>query len=180
MGATLNRERVIELLTELDQRLEAKGITAELYIVGGAAMALAYDRERLTRDIDAVFAPKSEVLSEIDAMTKRHPDLDPGWMNDAVKGFLAPREDVAATGIEIGSHLRVLIASPERLLAMKIYAARVDRDSDDILMLCRLLGASTIQQVLQVAEAQYGELLTPASRFLTIELLQDHLPMGDG
>lgn len=176
MSATFDRKRILELLTELDQRLEQRGVTAELYVVGGAAMALAFDRERLTRDIDAVFLPKSEVMSVVEAMTNDHDDLDAGWLNDAVKGFLAPRADVHATGMEVGKHLRVLIASPERLLAMKVYAARVDRDSDDILALCAVLKVSSIEQVLEIASAQYGPLLTPASRFLTTELLQGKLP----
>lgn len=179
MAATFDRKRVVELLTELDQRLEAAGVTADLYIVGGAAMALAFDRERLTRDIDAVFLPKRAVLDEIDAMTRLHDDLAEGWMNDAVKGFLAPRQDVAATALSVGTHLRVLVASPERLLAMKVYAARVERDSDDILTLCRELKVTNITQVLAIADEQYGKLLPAASKFITIELLQNHLPMTD-
>src|SRR3954447_11903370 len=32
------------------------GVVADLYVFGGAAMALAYDSRRATRDIDAVFS----------------------------------------------------------------------------------------------------------------------------
>ena len=34
-----------------------------MFIVGGAAMAIAYDTRRATADVDAVFVPSSEVLT---------------------------------------------------------------------------------------------------------------------
>jgi Nucleotidyltransferase of unknown function (DUF6036) len=40
-----------------------RGIRADLYVVGSAAIALAYDDRRSTRDIDTVFVPKA-VLDE--------------------------------------------------------------------------------------------------------------------
>nr|WP_221380258.1 DUF6036 family nucleotidyltransferase [Actinoplanes polyasparticus] len=36
----------------------------DLFIVGGAAMALAYDANRVTRDVDATFVPHGVVLEE--------------------------------------------------------------------------------------------------------------------
>ncbi len=41
-----DRDKIIELLTELGRRLSAKGIAGRLYIVGGAAMALEFDTRR--------------------------------------------------------------------------------------------------------------------------------------
>jgi len=37
---------------------------ADVFVVGGAAMALAYDAARVTRDVDAVFKPYGIVLEE--------------------------------------------------------------------------------------------------------------------
>ncbi|GAA2406380.1 hypothetical protein GCM10010191_12980 [Actinomadura vinacea] len=42
---------------KLGDRLARRGVVADIHIVGGAAMALAYDARRSTRDIDAVFEP---------------------------------------------------------------------------------------------------------------------------
>lgn len=170
-------ERIRALLTELGERLGVKGYAGELYVVGGSAMALAYDRERLTRDIDAVYAPKSEVFGEAQRMAAERDDLDDGWLNDAMKGFLTGNPDVEAKVIMTTPGLTVLVASPRRLLSMKILAARVERDSDDILTLCRLTGVQSIDEVLAIAEAEYGNRLEPKSKFLAIELLQEHLPM---
>ena len=36
-------------------RLARRGVVADVFIVGGAAMALAYDVTRVTRDVDALF-----------------------------------------------------------------------------------------------------------------------------
>lgn len=38
-------------LTALGEQLGRSGITADLYVVGGAAIALAYDERRSTRDV---------------------------------------------------------------------------------------------------------------------------------
>ena len=45
---------LFEALSErLRLRLRRKGARANIYLVGGAVMALAFDRERITADIDA-------------------------------------------------------------------------------------------------------------------------------
>ncbi|CCH79689.1 hypothetical protein BN12_530023 [Nostocoides japonicum T1-X7] len=79
--------RVQTLLQELSDRLATAGVQAQLFVVGGAAMALAYDADRLTRDVDALFVPAPEVRQIIEEMSGPH-GLEPDWLNDAVKGFL--------------------------------------------------------------------------------------------
>jgi hypothetical protein len=176
MPEGLTRATILEKLQELGSRLHENGERAELYIVGGAAMALAFSRDRVTRDIDAVFIPKSRVYEVAAAMANDDENLGPDWLNDAVKGFLPAVEDTEAQVILEHPGIRVLVASPRRLLAMKVFAARVDRDRDDILTLCKETGVTTIEEVLTLTHDLYGDLLTPKSKFLAIELLQDVLP----
>ena len=57
----MDRKEIIEALTALAGELERRGVVAEMYVVGGAAIALAFDERRATRDIDAVFEPKDVV-----------------------------------------------------------------------------------------------------------------------
>ncbi|MDO5066458.1 MAG: DUF6036 family nucleotidyltransferase [Propionibacteriaceae bacterium] len=83
----LNQERVLDLFQELSRCLAATGATAQLFVVGGAAMALAYDQSRLTRDVDALFVPSAEVRQAAEKVATMH-GLEPDWLNDAVKGFL--------------------------------------------------------------------------------------------
>jgi hypothetical protein len=178
MTRELDRTTILELLAELGDRLAAKGQRADFYIVGGAAMLLAYGREQMTRDIDAVFEPKAVIYREAEAMAKERPWLGDGWLNDAVKGFInGPDPDPAGAQVilKTGS-LSVQVASPRRLLAMKVAASRVERDRDDIVTLAGLVGARSIDEVLAVAHAEYGDRLEAKSRFLVMEALGDVLP----
>src|SRR6476660_7064850 len=49
-----DRAAIEDAFRRLADRLHRRGVTADLYVFGGAAMALAYDARRATRDIDAV------------------------------------------------------------------------------------------------------------------------------
>jgi hypothetical protein len=60
----LDRAAIEDAFRRLGDRLARRGMVADLYVFGGAAMALAYDARRATRDIDAVFQPHGIVLDE--------------------------------------------------------------------------------------------------------------------
>lgn len=60
----LTKERIITALEALNNRLTDKGVTGELCIYGGATMILAFDARESTRDVDAVFVPKTEIYVE--------------------------------------------------------------------------------------------------------------------
>jgi Nucleotidyltransferase of unknown function (DUF6036) len=51
------RAEMERAFTALGERLARRGVVADVFVVGGAAMALAYDATRVTRDIDATFVP---------------------------------------------------------------------------------------------------------------------------
>jgi Nucleotidyltransferase of unknown function (DUF6036) len=51
------RAEMERAFTALGERLQRRGVVADVFVVGGAAMALAYDAKRVTRDIDATFVP---------------------------------------------------------------------------------------------------------------------------
>src|SRR5215475_929060 len=113
----MDRKDIINALEALGAELAARGLTADLYIVGGAAIALAYDERRSTRDIDAVFVPKAEVYEAAVRVGERL-DLPEGWLNDAVKGFLLG-PDPFPTEIFEAPGLRCEVASAEVVLVMK-------------------------------------------------------------
>jgi methylmalonyl-CoA mutase cobalamin-binding subunit len=60
-GPLLGGKRIKESLADLGRRCAAAGVAADMFVVGGAAIALAYSEVRATRDIDAVFEPKMRV-----------------------------------------------------------------------------------------------------------------------
>ena len=46
------------------ERLARREVVADIFVVGGAAMAMAYDATRVTRDLDARFVPHGIVPAE--------------------------------------------------------------------------------------------------------------------
>ena len=164
----MDRAEIVEALTALAAELERRGASAEMYVVGGAAIALAFDERRSTRDVDAVFEPKSTVY-EAAAAVAEGLGLPAGWLNDAVKGFLQGDDPAAAPILDLPG-LRCLTASPETLLALKVLAHRVGEDEDDLRLLASELGLERADEVLAVAERVYGDRLDPAARFFVEEL----------
>lgn len=167
----MQREQIVSALTALGARLNERGIDGEVYVVGGAAIAIAFDARRATRDVDAVFEPKQEVYAAADEVGQAL-GLPPGWLNDGVKGFVAGPDEQAATALEVPG-LRVLVASPRILLAMKVLAHRIGEDDDDVLLLARELGLDDAASVLSVAEKVYGDRLDAAARFFVEELFSE-------
>lgn len=159
---------IVVALTSLGEALDRRGVEGEMYVVGGAAIALAYDSRRSTRDIDGVFEPKT-VIYEVAAEVAEQLALPPGWLNDAVKGFLAGEDPEAAPILDVPG-LRCLIASPRMLLALKVLAHRVGEDEDDVLLLAGALNLGTAEDVLAVAEEVFGDRLETAARFFVEEL----------
>ena len=138
MSTGLGREDIRALLDDLARELAARGARAELFLVGGAALAVAYDATRATRDLDAVFVP-SEVVRKAAAAVAEREGLAEDWLNDEVKWFL-PGPDPDAQRFYASGSLIVDVASPRYLLAMKLFAARAEIDADDIILLYRQLG----------------------------------------
>src|SRR5947209_20474372 len=87
MSTGLGREDIRALLDELSAELSARGARAELFLVGGAALPVAYDATRATRDLDAVFVP-TDVVRQAPAAVAERQGLAVDWLNGAVKGFL--------------------------------------------------------------------------------------------
>ncbi|MGQ0466980.1 MAG: DUF6036 family nucleotidyltransferase [Sporichthyaceae bacterium] len=165
----LGREDVRSLLYELGRRLDARGIEGRLFLVGGAAMALAFSRRRVTRDLDGVFEPKREIYDEAAAMAAEH-GLPDGWLNDAVKGLLPDRvPPVEGTASFHAPGLYVGVASAEYLFAMKAMAARQETDGADLRLLAAELQISTLQQALDLVERFYAPSRLSAKTALLLE-----------
>jgi hypothetical protein len=88
----LDRAAIEEAFRRLGDRLARRGVVADLYVFGGAAMALAYDARRSTRDIDAVFKPHGLVLDEARAVADEL-GLPQWWLNEQASAYVAPGGD---------------------------------------------------------------------------------------
>jgi hypothetical protein len=172
----LTRERILALFRELDDELCQRDIRGDVFIVGGAAMAVAYAARPATRDVDAIWEPSSEVRAAAARVAARHDDIPEDWLNDSVKGFL-PGEDADQRVVYEGNCLTVSAASPEYLLATKLLASRVSRDEDDILKLYDISGFTTVDQGLDLLERYYpGRPIEAKVRFFLEELLAKQPP----
>ena len=60
----MGRRELVAALEELADLLATRRTTARIYIVGGAAMAMAYDNDRFTHDIDAVLLDSHTVVTQ--------------------------------------------------------------------------------------------------------------------
>jgi predicted nucleotidyltransferase len=129
----LGRAEIERALARLGERLSRRGVVADVYVIGGAAMALAYDARRATRDIDALFEPHGVVREEADAVAAEL-GLPRWWLNEQASVFVAKGGDPDAPSVFENAGIRVAAASPEHLLAMKVLAAR-RRDVEDIRLL---------------------------------------------
>lgn len=173
--ALLDRERILVALGALDNELGRVGVRGEVFVVGGAAMALAYDARRSTVDIDAIFAPPTEVRSAAGNVAEQL-GLKPDWLNDAVKAFV-PGEDPERIGVYEGRNLSVAAASPRFLLSMKLLASRVERDTEDIKALYEMCGFSTPEEGMDLVARTYPEaVIPPRTQFLLQELFPARQP----
>lgn len=172
-NVTFDRSAILLLLNELGARLDARGVSAEFFIVGGSAMALAYDVRRLTRDIDGVFVPKTEVYAEAKRMAEER-GLPAGWLNDGVKGLLPPVNiENESSVVHASKGVTVAVASPELLFAMKCISLRPLNDEDDVAFLAGLLSIRNAHDAVSMVERYYGDQVPIRTAFKLQELFDD-------
>ena len=131
MTGPLDRQRIRELFDELSDELKWTRTRAQIYIVGGAAMSLAFSRDRTTRDVDARIDAGHYRLTEAVRKLGRKHGLGDTWLNDQATTAIPRSTDAAAQTVYQSPYLTVTGASAEHLLAMKLLAAR-EADEDDI------------------------------------------------
>ncbi|MGI9038099.1 MAG: hypothetical protein ACR2GQ_04465 [Gemmatimonadota bacterium] len=168
----LTADDIRRLLELLDEELGRVGVEGELYLVGGAVMCLALDARAATRDVDALFRPTREIR-EAAARVATRAGIPDTWLNDAVKGYLDDRGDFDVF-LEL-PHLRVFVARPEYLLAMKCASMRLGeefRDLDDVRYLLRYLNIETASRAMAIVTRYFDESwLLPKTRLALEELL---------
>lgn len=156
----LHKDEIPRLLEHLNDELARAGINGELYLVGGAVMCLAFDARQSTLDLDGFFKPARAVRTAAKRIAATL-GLTEDWLNDAVKGYLSSKGDFQQY-LDL-SNLRVMIASPEYLLAMKCLALRLGEefhDEADVRFLLRYQNITNYQKALDIICRYY-----PLERF---------------
>ncbi len=173
MALSLTKIDIDRLFGLLERELAIAGVAAELHVVGGAVMCLALEARDATQDVDALFKPTPEVRAAASRVAARA-GISEDWLNDAVKGFLAPKGDFQVY-LEL-PHLRVYVAEPHYLLAMKCAAMRLGaefHDLDDVRYLLRHLDLRSSAEALAVVTRYFDAEQLPLKTRLALEELLD-------
>lgn len=153
----------------LGARLGAEGLVGELYVVGGAAMALGYDARRTTNDVDAVFQPKMAIYRLAGDVAEER-GLPADWLNDGVKGLLLGDDPFTPRVFEVPG-LRAQVASPQMLLVLKCLSHRPGADEDDVRFLAALLHLRDQEEVMELVVRVAGvQRVSPATEYFVLSL----------
>lgn len=144
----LDRAQLERAFTALGERLASRGVVADIFIVGGAAMALAYDATRVTRDVDSLFVPHGIVLDEARNVAKDL-GLPPWWLNEQASVYISGKDDPGKRRVFDHPGVRVTAASPRHIFAMKALASRT-RDVDDLRLLASMIGVDSAETALRI------------------------------
>lgn len=102
-----------------------------MYIVGGAAMTLAYRRDRTTHDIDARIDSGHSATVHAVREIARERGLPESWLNEQATSYMPREADARAPTLYSSPYLVVTGASAEHMLAMKLESGR-NTDRQDI------------------------------------------------
>ncbi len=178
VAAPFDRATLEVALGRLGDLAAAEGKVIEISIYGGSALLLTFDRRASTRDVDAVFDMDREFVRRAAAQVADEFGWSRNWINDGVKGFLSAR-DVQPEAKALfrsyppvdGAGLRVFLASPSYLFAMKCLAMRVggveaSQDVDDIRLLGSALGIHNFDEAIAVVSRYYPDgRISPKTQF---------------
>lgn len=177
----LNKEAILRGLRRIDAVARESGVTIDLAVYGGAALALVFDMRVTTRDVDAVVRGDPTFLREAAKKIAAEEGWPEDWLNDGVKGFISGAEEMQLMdefgGTESGG-LRLYIPAPEYLFAMKCMAMRPEgiegsHDISDIENLAEVAGIEDVPAALAIVEAFYPSSQVPAKvRFGVEEIME--------
>lgn len=169
----LDARLVADVLAELATRAADAGVEATVHVVGGAAIAIAYDADRdATRDVDAWLNADERskqgllAVAEQIAVERGWPS---DWLNEQAVVFFP--DSVGGKGspdwrgvCEVGG-VAVVVAGERILFAMKLHAARGRRDFPDLAVLASVVGVSSVADAEAVFDEYYPrDSLKPAAR----------------
>ena len=145
----MDKEQILALLHELGDELAEEQSYATINVCGGAAIAIAYNNLKSSDDIDAVltdFDDKNKFTECVKRVGERH-NLPHNWLNEDVKIFVNSMKEICFTDFGKFGTLSIRIGSEEQMLAMKLFAARENKDLDDAVMLAKTLNIASKEEL---------------------------------
>ncbi|MCD5413405.1 MAG: DUF6036 family nucleotidyltransferase [Clostridiales bacterium] len=169
----LTKDEILGYLSILNEKLKQENLTGEIALFGGAVMCIQYNARPSTKDIDAVFSPKTDIYTVAKEVASEY-NLSSDWLNDAVKGYVSKRNEIKLY-LKF-SNLNVYTPVPEYMLAMKCMASRIEEETDvkDIKFLIKYLNIEDVNVALKIVERYFpAKLILPKTRYLLEELFDN-------
>ena len=151
MSELLDRERLLRAFRRLGDELANERVRAEVVLAGGAVIALLFDTERVTRDVDGLIIHGHGPLTKAAQQIAGELGLPRGWLNEGVAVYLSTQPDKKRSLVFDHPHLVIYASSTEHMLALKARAARA-QDLSDIGLLADDLGVTTVAEVLTIVD----------------------------
>lgn len=174
-----DRNEIIKALTEVGEILHQRRKIGDIAIFGGSAMALQFDVAFVTHDVDALISSDhGDVMDAVQEVGRRH-GWNSTWLNEGVSIYLSPEAQGHLASFatfpspeRVG--LRVYVAKPEYLLALKLRALRIgSRDVDDAVSLARHLGLATTEDLAEVVRRNFpNEPLDARKQMILSEIVE--------
>jgi hypothetical protein len=173
-----DRTTLEEAFERLGEKAVEAGKVVEISVYGGSALVLTTNYRISTQDVDAVFEKDRAFVNRAAEQIATEFGWHADWLNDGVKGFLSTRDtDPDAKALfrtypsEARSGLRVFVASPTYLFAMKCLAMRIggaeqNEDVQDIRQLGNILGVANAADAFAIVSRYYPSgRLPPKTQF---------------
>ena len=145
MNGSLNKDELIAPLDELSEGLKRKNARASVYIVGGAAIAMAFDRSRTTHDIDERIDAGHGALIDLVHEIAHRRGLPTSWLNDQATPKMPMARDERARTVYASEYLTVTGASGKHILGIKLESGRAF-DQKDVDTLVKHLKIRTVEE----------------------------------
>jgi hypothetical protein len=71
----------------LNGELNIINLTGEIILADGASMCIVHEARDATKDIDALYMPKSIINNLVNKIAERE-NLPNNWLNDAIKPYI--------------------------------------------------------------------------------------------
>lgn len=156
-------------LTEVGERLAARGRTGEIVLAGGAVMVMALHARGGSRDIDAVFIREAAAIREAAREVADAHDLPAMWLNDHVRIFVA--EDAPTIAFFEVPGLVVRMVGLDYLFYMKAWAGD-PIDQRDLRKLAKALGVKDEHEAFDIVRSYSPGELTREVQILLESLFE--------
>ena len=174
----LTKSILLQALKRMGDLAQQEGVTLEVCLYGGALMMLAYDSRIITKDVDAIVRP-SRLGQSIARRVGQEFGLPDQWLNDDVKMFLAPREQLRALPWEAPG-IQLTAPTAGYLLAMKALACRpslpgYEGDLQDLRFLIGKMEIRFLEDIQHIIDQYYPDDVLRADHRGILQALLDEV-----